>query len=71
MTRAPRVANAVGTALQMLAIAVLVLICSTVLHKGYVDISALAHKHSGQQFWEALARYFIGNLAGGKAPEDS
>jgi hypothetical protein len=72
MTRAPRIANAVGTALQMLAIAVLVLICSTIVHMGYVDISALAHKHSGQQFWVALTRYFIGNLAGGgKAPDDS
>lgn len=72
MIRAPRRANAVGAALQMLAIAVLVLVGSTILHKGYVDISALAHKHAGQQFWVELARYFIGNLAGGgKAPEDS
>ena len=42
-----------------------------IAHKGHTDISALAEKHSGKQFWTALARYFIGNLAGGgkSAPE--
>ena len=59
-----------GALLQKAAIAVLVVICSIILHKGYVDISALARKHSGEEFWVALTRYFIGNLAGGgKAPE--
>jgi hypothetical protein len=36
-----------------------------ILHKGYADISLLAQQHSGDRFWWALARYFIGNLAGG------
>jgi hypothetical protein len=51
--------------LQKAAIVVLVLICSIIAHKGYVDISALGQKYSGQEFRVALARYFIGNLAGG------
>ena len=51
------------------AVALLVLIQSMILHKGYTDISALARKHSGEQFWTALARYFVGNLAGGGNPD--
>lgn len=39
--------------------------CSTIVHKGYVDISALGQKYSGQEFQVALVRYFIGNLGGG------
>ena len=53
------------TLLQVLAVATLVLIYSMILHKGYTDVSALARKHSGGEFWTALAKYFIGNLAGG------
>ena len=57
--------------LQKIAIVVLVLMCSTIAHKGFVDISALSARHSGQEFWVGLARYFIGNLAGGgKAKQD-
>jgi hypothetical protein len=63
--------NAAGTALQVVAIAVIALILSTIAHKAYVDVSALAHKHSGQEFWVALARYFIGNLAGGGKPPEN
>ena len=51
--------------LQKAAIVVLVLMCSTIAHKGYVDISALSARQSGQEFWVGLARYIIGNLAGG------
>jgi hypothetical protein len=36
-----------------------------IAHKSYVDISALAAKHSGREFWISLARYFIRNMAGG------
>lgn len=54
--------------LHKVAIVVLALMFSTIVHKGYVDISALACKHSGQEFWVALARYFLGNLAGGGQP---
>ena len=56
--------------MQKAAVAVLVLICATILHKAYVDVSALAQKHTGEEFWVVLTRYFIGNLAGGgKAPD--
>jgi hypothetical protein len=58
-------AGAGSALLQKVAIAVLVLLYSIILHKGYVDISALARKNSGQEFWVSLARYLIGNLAGG------
>ena len=51
--------------LQKAAVVFLVLMLSTIAHKGYVDISALSARHSGQEFRVALARYFIGNLAGG------
>ncbi|MDH5221251.1 MAG: hypothetical protein OEW94_08490 [Betaproteobacteria bacterium] len=57
--------------LQKAAVVVLVLMLSTIAHKGYGDISALSARHSGQEFWVALTRYFIGNLAGGgKAKQD-
>jgi hypothetical protein len=36
-----------------------------ILHKGFADIAALAQKHGDSEFWQALARYLIGNLAGG------
>lgn len=60
--------NAAGAALQVVAIAVIALILAIIAHKAHVDISALVDKHSGQEFWLALARYFIGNLAGGGRP---
>ena len=40
-------------------------ILGMVAHKGHADISVLAEKHSGREFWVELARYFIGNLGGG------
>jgi hypothetical protein len=40
-----------------------------ILHKGYVDVSALAQQHSGEKFWLALARYFLRNIAGGGPPD--
>ena len=64
--------NAAGALLQKVAIIALALMGTVILHKGYVDISALAEKHSGLQFWMELGRYFLGNLAGGgKPPADS
>lgn len=42
---------------------------SMILHKGYVDVSALAQQHSGEKFWLALARYFLRNIAGGGPPD--
>jgi hypothetical protein len=44
------------------------LILGMVAHKGHADISVLAQKHSGKEFWVELARYFIGNLGGGGKP---
>lgn len=62
--------NAAQEVLHKLAIVAGVLIFSTILHKGITDVSVIAQKHSGQQFWVALAKYFIGNLAGGKSAAD-
>jgi len=56
--------------LHKLAIFAGVLLLSMILHKGVTDISVIAEKHSGQQFWVALGKYFIGNLAGGKKAAD-
>ncbi len=53
------------TLLRILGILCMILIFSVILHKGSVDISALAKEYSGQEFWRALGRYLIGNLAGG------
>lgn len=53
------------TALQIVAILGLALIFAVILHKGYVDVSRLAHEYNGADFWGALARYLFKNLAGG------
>jgi hypothetical protein len=47
------------------AIAFVVLLWSMVVHKASGDISVLAQKHSGVDFWVALGQYFLRNLAGG------
>jgi hypothetical protein len=49
----------------LLAIAFFVLLWSMILHKASGDIARLAQKHSGDDFWLALAKYFLSNLAGG------
>ena len=51
--------------LQVIAVALGALLIGMIIHKGFGDISLIADRHSGWEFWEALARYFIGNLAGG------
>jgi len=53
-----------STLIRVFAAAGLILIQSMILHKGYTDVSALAEKHSGGQFWQALARYFLANMGG-------
>lgn len=63
--------EAAKSLMQIVAVVLLALLCSIILHKGYTDISALAQKHSGEKFWLALAQYLIGNLAGGKPPGGS
>ena len=53
------------TALQMLAIVCLIVLFATIFHKAFADVAALARQHSGTDFWAALARQLIRNLAGG------
>lgn len=62
--------NVAQGVLQKLAIFAGILLLSMILHKGVTDISVIAEKHSGRQFWVALGKYFIGNLAGGKKAAD-
>jgi hypothetical protein len=58
------------TALQVAAIALGVFVLSMVAHKAHADISLIAAKYSGGEFWLEVARYLIRNLAGGgKAPD--
>jgi len=55
---------------QILAITLLFAIFAIIAHKGYHDVSRIWEKHSGEAFWVEMARYAIGNLAGGaKKPE--
>ena len=56
---------------QVLAILCMALLISMVFHKAYTDISRLAAQHSGEQFWVALAQYFLGNLGGGGKPKST
>ena len=57
--------DALKTLAQILAVFCIAFIVGMVMHKGHADISALARKDSGEKFWAALAKYFVGNLAGG------
>ena len=61
----PTSSNAVKKLLQIVAVSLAILICSVILYKASVDISALAQKHSDGEFWVALAKYFLRNLGGG------
>jgi len=36
-----------------------------VAHKAIVDLSALAQRYPGSEFWPALGRYLLRNLGGG------
>ena len=54
-----------GRISQALGILALVLLLGMVAHKSHADISVLAEKYSGRQFWVALGNYFMSNLAGG------
>jgi len=62
---AGRAENAAKTLLQIVALCVAIVLFSMIVHKASADIGLLAQKHSGVQFWTALARYFLRNLAGG------
>jgi hypothetical protein len=52
------------TVLQIAAALCLIFMLSVIFHKLITDIMALAQGHSGQEFWRALGRYLIENLAG-------
>ena len=58
-------ANFVSKLSQGLAICTIAFLLGMVAHKGHADISGLAAKHSGSEFWVELGRYVIRNLAGG------
>lgn len=60
-----RTSEAAKTLGQIVAIVCAAVLFSMIVHKGYADVSALARLHSGERFWLALARYLIGNIAGG------
>ena len=53
------------SALQVLAILCGIALFSMIAHKAFVDIARLAQQHSGGDFWAALARLVLRNLAGG------
>ena len=61
--------EAAKTLVQTVSVLALAAILAMVAHKGYADISVIAAKHSGSDFWRELAVYLIGNLAGGKSPD--
>jgi hypothetical protein len=62
MPKDRRARGAASAILQALAILLLVLMFSVILHKGFADVAALAQKHSGVDFWRALLRYLLANL---------
>lgn len=51
--------------LQIAAIACMIGVWAIIVHKAYGVVSMLALKHSGAEFWLALARHMMANLAGG------
>ncbi len=56
------------TLMQVLAVLAMAAILSMIVHKSYADVSIIAAKHSGWEFWREVAVWMIGNLAGGKSP---
>jgi hypothetical protein len=61
----PRLADKLKTAMRVVGIAGIAVIVIAIAYKGAADITALAQKHSGGEFWMALVRYFFKNMAGG------
>ena len=53
------------TVMQVLAILLLAAIIAVILHKAFVDLSALSQRYPGSDFWPALGRYLLRNLGGG------
>jgi hypothetical protein len=52
------------TVLQVLSILCLIGLMAMVFHKGFADLSVLWRQHAGGDFWAALGRYLLRNLAG-------
>lgn len=52
------------TVLQVLSILCLMGLMAMIFHKGFADVSVLWRQHSGGDFWLALARYLLRNMAG-------
>jgi hypothetical protein len=52
------------TALQIFSILCLIGLMALIFHKGFADLSVVWREHSGGDFWVALARYLLRNLAG-------
>ena len=50
--------------MQVVAIVLLAGLVGMVLHKAFADIAVVWQQHSGADFWKALARYLLRNLAG-------
>jgi hypothetical protein len=53
------------TAGQILAVTLLVAYAALLLHKGAIDLTALAQAHPGADFWPALGRHLLRVLGGG------
>jgi hypothetical protein len=51
-------------ALQALSILCIGGLFAMIAHKAYVDVTSLAVKYSGAEFWARFARYVIANLGG-------
>lgn len=64
MSAGPKSERLFKTVLQVVAIAGLVGVLAIIGHKALGDLSALAQQHPGSDFWAALARYVLRNLAG-------
>ena len=58
---------------QVLGILIMIAIVVVIATKGFTDVSMIA-REAGDDFWRTLARYFLGNMAGGggdwRAPPD-
>ena len=52
-----------GSVLQILAMLCAIAYFSMLLHKAWSDLSRLAIKYPGEDFWRALGRYLMANLA--------
>ena len=65
-----KIEGAIKALLQAAALALGALVLGMVIHKGAIDISLIADRLSGSDFWRAVGQYVIGNLAGGGKPPE-